>query len=70
VTAYIKLTYRKSILKPFEQASNEEQSDMYLQYYKRAQLLDVYRVIATIIAAFLLVTYAKDNIFQAFAITT
>jgi Mechanosensitive ion channel len=43
---------------------------MYLQYYKRAQLLDVYRVIATIIAAFLLVTYAKDNAFQAFAITT
>ncbi len=70
VTAYIKLTYRKRILKPFEHTSNEEQSDNYLQYYKRAQLLDVYRVIATIIAAFLLVTYAKDNVFQAFAITT
>lgn len=70
ITAYRKQRYRQDILKPFEQASSEDQSDMYLQYYKRAQILDVYRVIATIAAAILLMVYAKDNVFQAFAITT
>lgn len=69
-TGHRKRIYKRDILSNFEQTSDQEHSDAYLQYYKRAQLLDIYRTIATIAAWFLLLYESDSGIVQGLAITT
>lgn len=70
VATILKRQYKRSFKSEFSRISDASHSDEYLNYYKKVQSVDIYRMAITIVLAIALIWRTDSNVMQAFAIAT
>lgn len=70
VATILKRQYKRSFKSEFSRISDASHSDEYLNYYKKVQSVDIYRMAITIVLVIALIWRTDSNVMQAFAIAT
>jgi hypothetical protein len=70
VATIFKRQYKRSFTSEFSRINDASHSDEYLNYYKKVQLVDIYRTVITIGLVIVLIWRTDSNVMQAFAIAT
>jgi flagellar biosynthesis protein FlhB len=70
VATILKRHYRRSYESVFDTVADANNSDQYLEYYKKIQSVDIYRMTMTVVLVVLIIWRTDSNVMQAFAIAT